>query len=230
VLDRHKGDISWQVLEDGPAILASNFREGQFGWISGIPGTGKTVTGLKIIEQWMGMGNVALSNIRIEDRVPSESFRYVRDAREMFLAIADSMDRPWLMVLDEAALSGWYRGDATRRKDKDLDKFARIIRKLGGNLILIEQREASVPTIVQEFASSRYYCHRVGGGVVTVDLRGPYRYWRAKIQDLPNTIFRFRTEDIAFFPTEEVLEFEELYRAIASTDDIARAIRDYLKP
>ena len=232
VFDRARGEMTWKVLEDGPHILASNFKEGQLGWISGNLGTGKTATGCSIMEQWIDMGNRALSNIKT---ATEDSYTYVRDAQAMLLEIADILDSPlpdyWLMIFDELYVSGWSKAEASTRKNKDLDGVARVIRKLGGNLIVIDQREASVPTTIQELASSRYYCHRVGGGVLTVDLRGPYRHFKMKIEDFPLTNLEFESKDFAFFPTTEVVDFDGLYQALAKVEPngFPKAIRAFIR-
>jgi|SRR5437667_1970270 len=233
VFDRHNGGMQWQVLEDGPHILASNFREGQMGWISGNLGTGKTATGVSILEQWIDMGNRGLSNIKTSEK---ESYDYVQDVREMLLQIASILDDPipeyWLMVFDELYGSGWSTAQASTSKDKQLDGFVRCIRKLGGNLIVIDQLDKKVPTTIQELASSRYFCHRVGGGVLTVDLRGPYRYFQAKIEKFPLPSIDFETKAFAFFPTTEIIDFEKLYQLLtkcSGTDGYPKAIRTFLK-
>lgn len=217
VFDRMRGDTTWKILEDGPHILAANFKEGQFGWITGLPGTGKTATALKILEEWIDLGHVALSNIRIKGDI--EDYHYVGSPREMFLRIADIIEQDpdyWLMVLDDAGASGLSTDYASTSRVKDLNRLAKLaVRKLGGNLILVDQREAKggVPTIIQEFSSSRFYCHRVGGGIVTVDLRGPYRYFHMKIEDFPMTPFEFSTKGAAYFDMTD-LDLDALFSAL----------------
>jgi len=231
VFDRHNGGMQWQVLEDGPHILASNFREGQMGWISGNLGTGKTATGVSILEQWIDMGNRGLSNIKTSEK---GSYDYVQDVREMLLQIASILDDPipeyWLMVFDELYGSGWSTAQASTSKDKQLDGFVRCIRKLGGNLIVIDQLDKKVPTTIQELSSSRFFCYKPG--VFTIDLRGPYRYFQAKIENFPLPSIEFDSKAFAFFATTEVIDFEKLYQALTkcpSQEDYPRAIRTFLK-
>lgn len=232
VFDRHDGGMQWQVLEDGPHILASNFREGQTGWISGNLGTGKTATGASILEQWIDMGHRGISNIRTDQK---DSYAYVQDVREMLLEVANVLDDPipeyWMMIFDELYGSGWSTAQASTSKDKQLDGFVRCIRKLDGNLIVIDQLGHKVPTTIQELATSRYFCHRVGGGILTVDLRGPYRYFNAKIENFPLPQVHFETKAFAFFPTTEIIDFEDLYQALtkANPNEYPRAIRKFLK-
>jgi len=232
VFNRHRGEMTWRVMQDGPHILAANFREGQFGWISGRLGTGKTDTACSIMEQWIDLGFVALSNIKTHVDGP---YAYVQDAKAMLLEIARILEDPmpdyWLMVFDELFISGWSTAQASTSKDKELDGFARTIRKLGGNLLVVEQLEKKVPTTIQELATSRYFCHRVGGGVVTVDLRGPYRHFNAKFEDFPKTNLEYETKDFAFFPTTEVVDFDGLYQALAKVDPVgfSKTIRAYLR-
>lgn len=227
-----RGELTWTVLEDGPHILASNFREGQFGWVSGRLGTGKTATGVSIMEQAMDLGIRCLSNIKTDAK---DSYTYVLDAWEMLAEVANILDDPlpdpWLFAYDELYQSGWSTPNASTFKSKSIDGFVRSIRKLGGNMLLIEQLESKVPTTIQELATSRFMCHKVGGGKVTVDLRGPYRYFKATFEDFPLTTLSFKSKAFAFFATTEVVDFDDLYAALtkAEPSQYTQAIRAFLK-
>ena len=83
--------------------------------------------------------------------------------------IADALiaKRRWWWAFDEPALSGWMKGDAATSQAKNLARFARIIPKLSGSLIYIEQTEEGVPTILQDFAQSHIIC-TVPGSIIAV--------------------------------------------------------------
>lgn len=229
IFNRKRQDRIWQVLADGTHILASNYKSGQLGWISGGLGTGKTASSLSVGEEWVDMGNTILSNVKLTESI--EGYVYVPDAKALVLAVADLIETDplsrWLFIMDEAPVSGYYKADATTSKDKTIDKFVFCLRKLGGNMLLIVQREHSVPTTIQELGSSRYYCHRVGGGVVTVDLEGPERWFHAKIQDFPLTSWSFLSEKITYFATTEVIDLDGLLRSLDDTDNVPKTIRNF---
>jgi hypothetical protein len=180
----------------------------------------------------MDMGNRALSNIKSDE---DESYSYVSDALQMLLEVANILDDPqalpWMFVWDEIYQSGYSTVSAPTSKAKGIDGFVRSVRKLGGNMIVIEQIESKVPTTIQEEATSRYFCHRVGGGSVTVDLRGPYRYFKAKFDDFPPPQAEFKSKAFAFFPTTEVVDFDDLYTALTKAEPRAypKAIRAFVK-
>lgn len=219
--------LSWETQKDGQHIIAANFREGQFGWIEGLPGTGKTVTGLQIIEQWTDMGFDALSNIKLP--VPPEGYHYVRNAREHFLRLADvieaNTDSKALLTIDDVSASRISTEYASTNRDKDFNRWSKVaVRKLNCNALIIEQQGKKVPTIFQDFSTSRFMCTRVGGGVVTVNLTGPYRWFKRKFTDFPNTSLPFKSKDIAYFDLDGV-DFDKLFMALDGADDQAKAIR-----
>lgn len=221
VFDWNDGIDSWAIYN--PNIIVANFGEGQFGRISGIPETGKTNLGCVMIEEWTKKGHTAISNILLE-REDVSSYVYVKTIKEFLLALTKISGR-WLFVLDEGGLV-YGRQDQTTRRVKDLDKLMRILRKLHGNMVLVEQRTESVPAIIQEFAMNLYYTH--APGIVNIDLRGPRLRVNVKVRDFPRTGLPFDTYDVAYFDMKG-LNLQEVFEVITGKKDRKRALLKYLE-
>ena len=187
------GARSWFIYN--PKILTANFNEGNFGRISGNPRMGKTNVGCVIMEQWAEEGKVAFSNVLQE--TGDERYFYVKDAKDLFTNVSQlDPKEKWIFILDEGGLL-YSKADAATRRNKDLDKFVRVVGKLHGSLIIIEQRPESVPTILQEFATCLFYCEKPGR--VHIELRGPKVAFRDTVQDFPRTTLPYQTYDIGYW-------------------------------
>ncbi|HKZ42791.1 MAG TPA: hypothetical protein VJ044_17640 [Candidatus Hodarchaeales archaeon] len=218
-----QGHRTWRLYN--PSILTANYQsEGNFGRISGVPGSGKTNTACVISEQWASEPNhVAIGNIRMLK--PDERFIYTHDAKAFFLAIANlPYEVKWLFTLDEGGLV-YSKPDQATRRVKDLDKFARCVRKLGGSLNLVEQREDSIPNLIMEFAKNIFYCQRKG--TVAIELRGPDLAFRDTVKDFTKTTLPFDTNDIAMFPIN--VDVQRLFSAISGSEDPKKALRQYFE-
>lgn len=224
---------SWHIYN--PAILIANFEEGNFGRIGGVPGSGKTNTGCVLIEQWVkaGPNHIAFTNIKPKGAMQYENRQivYVKDAKELFIGISKLLPgETWIMVLDEGGLI-YSRPDAATRRAKDLDKLMRIIRKLHGSFIIIEQRVESVPLILQEFSTTVLYCPvKLMEGSHTarlnIELRGPKLAFRDRVKDFPPTKMPFDTYDIAFWSIN--INVYAMFAAISGTEDANQAIADFI--
>lgn len=149
---------------------------------------------------------------------------YTRDAKDLFNAISKLPDEAkWIFILDEGGLM-YSKADATTRRAKDLDKFVRIIGKLHGSMIIIEQREESVPTILQEFATSLYFCERPG--VVNIELKGPELAFRGTVSKFPKTTLPFQTYDIAYFSLN--INLIAMFVALSGEGDVKQALRNFM--
>lgn len=220
VFDRNNSVPPWSVYN--PDVLIRNFSEGSFGRISGVPRTGKTNLACLIMEEWEKAGNVAISNIRPD--LEDDRYRYVTDARGLFRELStiggpSGWKRRWLFVLDEGGLI-WAKQDVSTRRAKDLEKLIRIIGKLRGNMILIDQRADAIPTTFQQFASSLFFCHKPG--LATLDLRGPNLVLKMKVKDLARTSIPYDSRDIAFFTINQ--DIPEMLEAMAGSPDPAGMI------
>jgi hypothetical protein len=193
VFEPDSGTPPWSVFNS--SILVANFQEGNFGRVTGNPGTGKTNLGCEIIREAKSKGLAVFSNIGKAE--PTPVYEFVRDARELFTAVSALPDGvTWILVLDEGGLV-YSRQDATTRRAKDLDKLMRVIRHLHGSVVIIEQRPDSIPRILMEFSTSIFHCD--GKGLVSIDLRGPKLAFRGRVCKFPKTKVPFNTYDIGYF-------------------------------
>ncbi len=214
-------DLSWKVFETDP--LMANFTEGQFGRVSGPPGMGKTTLACVQIERWIRRGFLAFTNIRIKD----SGIVFTPDVRSLLRAAVNArrLGLPWTFWLDEARIVGYIRKNAITSRSKQLDQIVTGVRKLGGNMVLIEQLPEAVPALIVAWARNTYYCH--APGVVSIDLRGPDLKWRQDIRDFPNTVLEFDTRDFAPFRTDD-LNVDSMFQAIAGEPDQLQAVLDYM--
>jgi len=226
VFEPDDGHHTWRLYDrNAPSILVANYQEkGNFGRISGVPGTGKTNTGCVIAEEYAKDPNhFAIGNIRMLK--PDSRFIYTRDAKAFFTAIASlPQEAAWLFTHDEGGLS-YSKPDQATRRVKDLDKLMRCVRKLGGSYNLIEQREDSVPNLIMEFAKNIFVCE--SRGVVSIEMRGPFLAFRDTVKDFPKTTLPFDTDDIAMFDIN--VDVQGIFSAISGSDDPKKSLREYLK-
>jgi len=190
-------------IEDG--------KSGGFLTITGLPRTGKTgigaLYGEMAVEAWPG--TEVLSNIPLE-----KSISWVRTAIDMPLlleGVADALlaERRWTWIYDEPSLSGYSRAQGTSRRSVGLDRWARIIPKLGGSLIYLEQREEGVPTTISDFAQSHVYT--ISKGVAVMDLSGR----RTRVRGIPKpSIYKYRTGEAGHFEVPNNFPFDDLFRAL----------------
>lgn len=228
---------SWHIYN--PAILIANFEEGNFGRISGVPGSGKTNAGCHMILEWVrsSPNHIAFTNIKPKgaQQYANPHIIYVKDAKEFFLAISRLLPgERWIMFLDEGGLI-YGKPDAATRRAKDLDKLMRIIRHLHGSFVIIEQRPESVPTILQEFATTILYCpvkliEGSKSGRINIEMRGPKLAFRDRIKDFPPVNLDevpFDTYDFAFWSVN--INIYALFSAVAGSDDPYGAISDFIQ-
>lgn len=223
VFDEQAKMRSWKIYN--PRILTANFREGNFGRFAGLPRKGKTNNACVWMEQWAADGNIAFSNILPDPDAPVDPrYQYVRDAMALFLAVSTLPEGVlWTFVHDEGGLM-YSKADAATRRAKDLDKFARVIGKLHGNYIIIDQRPESVPTIIQDFATSLFYCEQPG--VMDIELRGPNLAFRDRVRDFPKTTLPMQTYDIAFFNIN--VNIVKMLDALSGSHDVKETMREFL--
>ncbi len=216
IFDRSDEGNSWNFYN--PDILTMGFKEGGFARISGLPRMGKTNLACVIMERWAAKGYVALSNIL--PRSADSRYIYVKDAKALFLAVSGCMKRgvPWLFILDEGGLV-WAKQDVSTRRAKDLEKLVRVIGKMHGRMAMIDQREDAIPTTIQQFSKTLFFCHKPG--VLTIELRD-YKF-HAKIHDFPRTDLPFDTYDIAFFDVN--VSIPDVLEGMSGEEDPAEILR-----
>lgn len=213
------GGLSWRVFQTDP--LTANLTEGQFARISGPPGGGKTNLACVMIERWLARGNIPITNIR-----DLEGSSYTPDIRSFLRAVvaARQAEIPWTLWLDEPRLAGYTRKEWMTRRSRDLDRVVTAVRKLGGNMVLIEQLPEAVPALIVAWAQSMFFCHSPGR--VSIDLRGPELTWRQEVYDFPRTSLGFDTRDFAAFRID--LDIDAMFQEIAGKRDQLQAVLDYI--
>lgn len=220
VFEPHVSIDSWRIYR--PDILTENAVEGSFAIMAGMPRMGKTSGGGYIMEQDVKVGKVVISNILI--RAPVEGYRYVKDAKALFETIGSiPAGTKWRFVLDEGGLVA-NKKDAMTKRVKELEGLFRVMGKLEGSLLFIEQRPESVPTILQEWSRSRFYA--IEPGLMFIDLDGPNLRFRRTVRDFPPTSLPYDTRDVAYFPVN--INTAALFASISGANDQKEAIREFM--
>jgi len=214
--------FSWKVFETDP--LAANYGEGEFGRISGPPRKGKTNTACVIMDRWIARGNLAFSNIKNLDGVPGHVYTETGKTLIRAAIAASRAKQRWLWVMDEGAIAGWTNQEWMTRRSRDLNKFIRVVGKLRGNLVMVEQDPRAVPRLIVDWARNTYYCS--SEGYVSIDLRGPHLVWRQDVRDFPKTRLPYDSRDIAAFRVD--VDVDEMFQAIAGAGDQLAAMLEYI--
>lgn len=199
---------SWKILN--PSILSANYTVGQFGYVNGVPRSGKTNLCAVMMESLL-QTQVVVTNILLAHPHPV-NYRYAQDVPTMLRAVAAlPPGTRWTALIDEAGL--WVSTkDSMTTRGKALDRLAKVIGKLDGNLVLIDQQESTIPTVVKAFAANHYFC--IKPGEVRIDLHGPNVYFTEVVKDFPKTTLAFDTFDISQFTFPKDFKLEALFLAI----------------
>lgn len=209
--------LSWGILSRNYflAPFTEKGKSGGFLTITGLPRMGKSGIFCLYAEMWMDewLESEVLTNVPLE-RSTVENVPRVRPITEpigLLRGIAGALKakRRWLWGYDEPSLSGYYRPDAPTGRAKNLDRFARIIPKLGGSFVYIEQREEGVPTTISDFAEHHIYC--TNPGAVFVDLPGK----RGPVIHVPKPKrMAYRTGEAGYFDIPKDFPWDDLFRAL----------------
>lgn len=205
--------IAWATLSSSYLLSPFTWKgvSGGFLTIHGKPRSGKTGTGCDMGEIWLNEfhGTEVLTNIPLEH--PVDGVRVVADPFALFHGVADALKakRRWLWAWDEPTLSGYGRGDAATSVARNLDRFARIVPKLGGSLIYIEHREEGVPTVLSDFSQSHITC--TNPGMIIADLPGQ----RISIRNVPMPRrMKYRTGEAGYFELQDGFDWQGVFRAL----------------
>lgn len=174
-------------------LIIENFDEGSFGRISGPPRKGKTNTGCVMIEKWI-QENVCFTNIYMKKKV--EGITWVNDARTLLTAIANSEGK-FLFVYDEGQASGYSSSTATSIESRYTDNLFRIIGKLMGNVLYIDQIEMKAPNVIKEWSMTQLRMTDIPGQLM-IDIGEPINFHKM-VAGFPKTKLPFVTRDIASF-------------------------------
>lgn len=194
-----RGALPWDLPKDRYYLMPFD-GDGGYLTITGKPRMGKTNAGALYTEMWLRSfpGSEVLTNIPFETE--HEGVRHVSTLSDLLQGVADALEagRRWLWILDEGGVV-WLRAQAMRKENIGLEKFARIVPKLHGSFIYIEQREVGVPTIIQDFAVSHLVA--LAKGLIYSDLE----QLKGTIKDVPPAKFAYRTGGVgAFYPDVEM--------------------------
>lgn len=205
--------LTWGILS-GDYFLAPFFENGTSGGfltITGRPRMGKSGIACLYAEMWLERWpeTEVLTNVPLEKNVAG--VQAISHILHLLRRIAEALkaERRWLWEYDEPSLSRWMKTDAPSGRAKDLERFARIIPKLGGSFVYIEQREEGVPSTIADFAQSHIYCTNPGS--VFADLpkkRGPITH-----VPKPRKV-RYRTGEAGYFEVPADFPWDKLFRAL----------------
>jgi len=210
----------WEIYN--PDLLIANFNEGNFGEWTGPPRTGKTSGACVFIEQWISKNRLVVSNIFKKSE--TNAYDYANNARDLFGIISNyPRKKKWIFVYDEGGASGYSKAQAATLKSIYLNNVCRIIGKLYGNVLYIDQRQLSVPTTIQEFSTSRY--HSIEPGMVHFELKHPMEFNRV-ISGFPKTSLPYDTRDIASF--EMNINTDKMFQAMSGEKKPYEALQDFL--
>ena len=206
-----------------PDIMIKGFTEGNFGRSSGNPRKGKTNNACVFIERWANNGNIALSNIFKKEE--TNKYIYTKDARELFSMLCDIPRKvPWIFIYDEGGLS-YSKMQANTTHSRYMNEVARIIGKLYGNMLYIDQIPEACPETIQKFSTN--FFHALEKGVMYIELRGNYNFKRT-FRGIPKTTLPFETRDTAYFDSK-TLDVEKMLSAISGTSDPYSAMAVFLE-
>jgi len=187
---------TWRVFN--PDILIERFvHDGGFGLCNGSPRAGKTNSMVVLIECFIKYGGVVISNIR---PIGDAAWTYARSLTQLLQAymLIDG-DKQVLFVLDEGGLI-LDRKEAMAKRVREMEHFFRIAAKLRIGFIMIEQREQSVPKILEDWTTFRLFAHHPG--IISLELKNEGGvYFNQRIRGFPKAE-HYDTRDIAWFKVD----------------------------
>lgn len=175
-------------------LIVENFDEGSFGRVSGPPRKGKTNTACVMIERLLEQDCLCFTNIYMKKTVAG--ITYVNDARTLLTAIAKA-DGKFLFIYDEGQASGYSSSTATSIESRYTDNLFRIIGKLMGNVLYIDQIEMKAPNVIKEWSMTQLRMTDVPGQLM-IDIGEPINFHKM-VSGFPKTKLPFMTRDIASF-------------------------------
>lgn len=199
-------------------MISDAFSEGTFARLSGPPRQGKTNFACVLMEHYSKKGEI-FTNIFMEK--PVRGIKHVNGMRELLTAICNTKHR-FLFILDEGVVSGYGKPDATTKHQRHIDKFLRLIGKLRGNVLYIDQREMSAPNVVMEW--SRLWFRAIKPGTMYIQLDD---YFKKTVKDFPETHLPYRTRDLPSFEVD--VDMEKLFPLLGGSDEPTKTILEFIK-
>jgi len=200
-----------------PDMIIFNIDEGSFARVSGPPRKGKTNTACVMIERWIETGNLCFTNIYLKKKI--EGITYINEARGLLTQIA-STNKPFIFVYDEGQASGYSTQTATSLESRYTDNLFRVIGKMMGNVVYIDQIEEKCPNVIKQWSMSKFTILQEKG-VIVIELREPNRFYKM-VKNFPKTTLPFVTRDIASFDMN--VNVERMFQLISGKPDEAKQI------
>ena len=220
--------ISWQMLN--PNLFIANFREkGMFGVIDGAPGHGKTDFACLLMEEMLKEKISVMTNIKI-DGAPVFIFTKIS---ELLIEILENHryddEKPWVAIIDECAqLANKKR--AMSERVIQFENLARIIRKLGGSLLMIVHNfHRDTPSLLQDWIIDGYgqrYTKK-SKKVALIELKGENVKFFDFVRNIPPTRLKFYTTDMAAVQFD--VDMRKLWDAIAEAKEYEEQRKVILK-
>jgi hypothetical protein len=171
---------------------------------------GKTAVAADLGEMWLDAhpGCEILTNIPLLHEV--DHVQAATSGASLAEGIAHALiaRRKWHWIWDEPNLSKYGKSDAATGVSHNLNRFVRIIPKLGGSLTYIEHLEEGTPSVIQAFAQYSITCVRPG--FVLADLRERHSI---RTVPLPKKI-AYRTGQPGYFDLEDGFSWTGFFQAL----------------
>lgn len=189
-----------------PRVFVENFtKEGAYGVIYGAPRSGKTSFAVSLIDMMIERGLHVKTNILIKDDVDAFYFTKISDFLKDVVENENKIERKatWVCIIDEAAQVA-AREKAMSNRTIYFTNLARIIGKLGGNLILIVHNlERDVPSKILEWIMQGpgQIFHKLDVKTALIELKGSksdgFINFYDFVKDIPPSPYEFVTGDMA---------------------------------
>lgn len=216
--------LDWEMIN--PNIFLKVMKRGFFTTITGPPGFGKTDFSLLLTQIAIANNIKIFTNIIIND--PSGRVKTVSNISSFLKEVVNCYDEgiEIVFVLDEAGVI-WSKKDAMTVRNKNLEKLARLLRKLHCGLIFIVQEKFGIPPLVDEFRGCSIHKYTKKQARIRFDNGLKVRLF---LKSIPSTDIAFDTDDFGSFEFD--IDMEKFWRYISKSDSSKRQrelILQYIK-
>lgn len=185
----HNEDRSWEPywLYNEQVWVRGLVNPGHFGMIEGKGlGLGKTGFAVRLMAPTIRAKRHVLTNIRLHRHPAGDQVHEVTKLSEILRLGIHLMRQGinWIAYLDEVNFF-FSRRDANKKESKDVEKFLRLVRKLGGSVVFITHLgEGDVPEVIKPFLTSRF--EKLAKPRMRVEIRSPeFKIFR-RINSIPD--------------------------------------------
>ena len=212
-------------------IYTAGFREGgQFVLISGVPGSGKTHLAVILAGFCERIGVQVLTNIGFSPDTLEEHPR-IHVVRSFSTMVRQALEialkgGTWVCFLDEAGV--WnHRQRSGTKSAINWDIFLRLVRKMRGSLVFIEQKEGGFSSTSMEFCSARWLKQSKDKKEI-VHLKLPSHGINTLIKGIPDVPIPFETHDLgAGFAID--FDMEDALESVSEFSTVAEQQRAWIK-